>query len=109
MDEPRSGAFMFVMQSVTILDSNISLVAWCHSERSRGLSYYFRKHVAEPNIERCLDFARHDNRALNAFVLKMAFALQRLGVFVLAQNIFIELHVYAKKVLEPRFNSLSIL
>ena len=38
----------------------------------------------------------------------MAFAFERLGVFVLAQNIFIELHVGAQKVLEPRFDALPI-
>ena len=39
----------------------------------------------------------------------MALAFQRLRVFVLAQDILIELHVGPKKVLEPRLNSLSIL
>src|SRR6266436_7155284 len=42
------------------------------------------------------------------FVFEVAFALQCLGVFVLAQNILVELHVGAKKVLEPRFDALPI-
>ena len=39
----------------------------------------------------------------------MPLALLRLCVFVLAQNIFIELHVGSKEVLEPSFDPLSIL
>ena len=46
---------------------------------------------------------------LRCFVFKVPLALLRLCVFVLAQNIFIELHVGSKKVLEPRLDSLSIL
>ena len=38
----------------------------------------------------------------------MALPLLRLGIFVLAQNIFVELHVGAKKILKPRFDPLSI-
>src|ERR1700757_348068 len=38
----------------------------------------------------------------------MALALQRLRVFVLAQDILIELHVGPKEILEPCLNSLSI-
>jgi hypothetical protein len=72
-------------------------------------SHNFWKRAAEQNIERCLDLARHDNRALQGFVLEMALALERLRVFVLAQDIFIELHVGAKEVLEPSFDALSIL
>jgi hypothetical protein len=43
------------------------------------------------------------------FVFEMAFAFERLGVFVLAENVFVELHVGAKKIPEPRFDSLPIL
>ena len=39
----------------------------------------------------------------------MPLALLRLCVFVLAQNIFVELHLGAKKVLEPCLDPLSIL
>src|SRR6184192_2520034 len=45
---------------------------------------------------------------LKRFVFEVPFALQCLGVFVLAQNIFVELDVGAKKVLEPRFDALPI-
>ena len=45
------------------------------------------------------------NSNSKCFVFEMAFALQRVRVFVLAQNIFIELHFGAKEVLEPRFDS----
>ena len=38
----------------------------------------------------------------------MSFSFESFRVFVLAQDILIELHVGAKKVLEPRFDSLSI-
>ena len=38
----------------------------------------------------------------------MPLALLRLCVFVFAQNILIELHVGAQKVLEPRFDALLI-
>src|SRR6266481_9926815 len=58
-------------------------------------------------IERSLDFARDDNS--KTFVFKMPLALLRLCVFVLAQNIFVELHLGAKEVLEPSFDPLSIL
>src|SRR5260370_18695669 len=40
------------------------------------------------------------------FVFEVAFALQRLRVFVLAQNIFVELHVRAAKIFEERFDAL---
>jgi hypothetical protein len=46
---------------------------------------------------------------LKAFVFKVPLPLLRLCVFVLAQNIFIELHVGSKKILEPRLDALSIL
>ena len=36
------------------------------------------------------------------------YPVERLAVFVLAKNIFLELHIGAKKVLEPRFDALSI-
>src|SRR5882724_1647245 len=39
----------------------------------------------------------------------MTFTLQRLRVLLLAKDVLIELHVDTKKVLEPRFDSLSIL
>ena len=38
----------------------------------------------------------------------MAFALQRLGVFVLAQNILVQLHVGTAKVCEPVLDALPI-
>ena len=44
-----------------------------------------------------------------AFVFKVPLPLLRLCVFVLAQNIFVELHVGVQKVLEPGFDPLSIL
>jgi hypothetical protein len=46
---------------------------------------------------------------LKPFLFEMTLALERLRVFVLAQDIFIELHLGAKEVLEPRFDPLSIL
>ena len=39
----------------------------------------------------------------------MTLALERIRIFVLAQNIFVELHLGTKEVLEPRFDTLSIL
>jgi hypothetical protein len=39
----------------------------------------------------------------------MPFALERLGVFVLAENVFLKLHIGAKEVLEPRHHSLAVL
>ena len=57
-------------------------------------------------VDSSLDFARHDNS--KSLVLEVALALQRLGVFVLAQDIFLELHVRPEKVLEPGFDPLSI-
>ena len=39
----------------------------------------------------------------------MALAFERLGIFVFAQNIFIQLHVAAKEILKPGFDPLSIL
>src|SRR5437763_14915657 len=39
----------------------------------------------------------------------MTLALERLRIFVLAQNIFFELHLGPKEVLEPSFDPLSIL
>jgi hypothetical protein len=44
----------------------------------------------------------------NPLVLKVPFPFLRLRVLVFAQNVFIKLHVRAKKVLEPRFDALSI-
>ena len=46
---------------------------------------------------------------LSRFVFEMALALLRLCVFVLAQNIFVELHLGAQEVLEPSFDPLPIL
>ena len=57
-------------------------------------------------VDSSLDFARNDNS--KSLVLEVALALQRLGVFVLAQDIFLELHVRPEKVLEPGFDPLSI-
>src|ERR1051326_8576242 len=45
---------------------------------------------------------------LNYLVFEMPLALSRLGVLVLAKNIFIELHVRSAKVCEPHFDSLAI-
>src|SRR3981081_2790537 len=42
----------------------------------------------------------------DAFVLEVPLALQGFGVLVLAQNIFIELHVGAAKVLKEAFDAL---
>src|SRR5947208_16759149 len=47
--------------------------------------------------------------ALKCLVFEMTLALERLRIFVLAQNIFVELHLGAKEVLEPSFDPLSIL
>src|SRR4029453_13527806 len=47
--------------------------------------------------------------ALRRLVFEMPLALERIRIFVLAQNIFIELYVGAKEVLEPSFDPLSIL
>jgi hypothetical protein len=46
---------------------------------------------------------------LKPFVFKVPLALLRLCVFVLAQNIFIELHVGSQEILKPRLDTLSIL
>ena len=54
-------------------------------------------------------YASHECMTLPSFVFKVPLALLRLCVFVLAQNIFIELHVGSKKVLKPSFDPLSIL
>jgi len=43
------------------------------------------------------------------FVFKVSLAFLCLCIFVLAQNIFIELHVGSKKILKPCFDALSIL
>jgi hypothetical protein len=45
---------------------------------------------------------------LNCFVFKMAFAFKRLSVFVFAKDVLVELHIGAKKVLEPGFDALLI-
>src|SRR5437667_4008734 len=42
---------------------------------------------------------------LDRFVLEVAFALQRLRVFVLSQNIFVVLPASSKKIFEPRRNT----
>src|SRR5438034_10153390 len=48
--------------------SNDDFISFCHSERSRGISYCF----STGNIERCLDFARHNklvaSRAISCLV-----------------------------------------
>src|SRR5207249_10783279 len=49
----------------------IRLVLFCHSEHSRGIANYFR------NIQRCLDFARHDNGACRGACAKRLFHLAR--------------------------------
>src|SRR5260370_21707724 len=46
--------------------------------------------------------------ALDRFVFEVAFALQRLRVYVLAQNVLVELRVGEKKVSKPRFDSLLV-
>src|SRR6185437_14360460 len=46
-----SDRFIFAGAKTCIAPCNL----FCHSERSRGISYCSAK-----NIERCLDFARHD-------------------------------------------------
>ena len=47
--------------------------------------------------------------ALRRLVFKVPLALERIRIFVLAQNIFVEVHLGTKEVLEPSFDPLSIL
>ena len=75
-----------VMQSTSVSDSNFSLIDAPEARSLTGMTIVNS----------------------NPLVLEVPLALLGLCVFVLAQNIFIELHVSAQKVLEPRFDALSI-
>jgi hypothetical protein len=87
MDEPSNRAFLGVMQCTSVSDSNFSSM---DAPEARSLT--------EMTIVNS-----------NPLVLKVPFPFLRLHVLVFAQNVFIKLHVRAKKVLEPRFDSLPIL
>jgi hypothetical protein len=56
-----------------------------------------------------LHYAWKDNQPSKRFVFEVAFTFQRLGVFVFAKNVFVELDIGTKEILEPRYNSLAVL
>src|ERR1043166_1963814 len=63
-----------------------------------------RKSAREGALPLPLRRARKESQS-HAFVLEVSFALQRLGIFILAQNILFELHIGPAKILEESLDT----